>query len=441
MTCLNATPGRAVSNVGMKPRPTVDPRPPAPKDSIPDAGKVIQVLAWLMVGGVGVGLVFAVQATGLARFFGAAGVVAAVAGAASACGALVGFVFGIPRSLQGAGTAAAAPGSEPAVGQAGAPSTAPAGSGHDAHYGANTSLEQISDWLTKILVGVGLTQLTQLPGALESYATYIGGALPGMTGSAVFVGALTLHFTVCGFLAGYLWTRLKLGEALSKADVLTRAEFEREKKSNEVALQLVEQQLHRGMPPPDPGALSAAIAGADDLYRAHIYELARRERKDAENRKDPARIARTVPIFKALIARNPDRFHQNYGQLGYALLTCDPPDYDGCEANLTRAIELRGDWSKFGYPLYELTRAISRILRARGTDGRPARIDSAQQAPILADLAALTHVRWTEMDEDQQALVRDWAAANGVTAQIDAQTQGEMLRSAAKSPSKPSGPE
>ena len=415
----------------MKNPPPADTKGFVSNDSIPDAGKVIQILAWLMVGGVGVGLVFAIQAAGLGRFFGAVGVVAAVAGAASACGALVGFVFGIPRSLQGSGggSTAAASGSVTGAGEAGAASASQPNSRNDAHYGANTSLEQISDWLTKILVGVGLTQLTQLPGALESYAAYIGAALPGMTGSAVFVGAFTLHLTVCGFLAGYLWTRLKLGEALSKADVLTRTEFEREKKSNEVALQLVEQQLHRGMPPPEAKRLSDAIASADDLYRAHIFELARRERKDGEDRKDPARIARTIPIFKALITRNSDKFHQNYGQLGYALLTSDPPDYDGCEANLTRAIELRGDWGKFGYPLYELSRAFCRILRARGTDGKPTRADAGLKLLILADLKVLTNVRWGEMDSTMQALVHDWAAVNDATMQIDAQTHGEMLRS------------
>src|SRR5690349_18031210 len=66
-----------------------------------------------------------------------------VAGAAFLGGALLGFLFGIPRLL--ANDAAAPP--APAVGGASEP---PARS----PYAPNTNLEQISDWLTKILVGV-----------------------------------------------------------------------------------------------------------------------------------------------------------------------------------------------------------------------------------------------------------------------------------------------
>lgn len=56
-------------------------------------------------------------------------------------GVLVGFLFGIPRALQNAGTGGAE-----------------AGWGR---YSTNTNLEQISDWLTKILVGVGLVELAR----------------------------------------------------------------------------------------------------------------------------------------------------------------------------------------------------------------------------------------------------------------------------------------
>jgi len=38
-------------------------------------------------------------------------------------------------------------------------------------YSGNTNLEQISDWLTKILVGVGLTQLREIPGQVQRLAT------------------------------------------------------------------------------------------------------------------------------------------------------------------------------------------------------------------------------------------------------------------------------
>jgi hypothetical protein len=83
------------------------------------------------------------------RTFGLSAVVALAAGAA---GGLVGFLFGIPvRWTQERAEAE--------------------GSGTELPYRGNTSLEQISDWLVKILVGVGLAQLTAAGPALVSSLT------------------------------------------------------------------------------------------------------------------------------------------------------------------------------------------------------------------------------------------------------------------------------
>src|SRR5262245_38208292 len=75
-----------------------------------------------------------------------------LAGGGLLIGGLFGFLFGIPRSLQ-----------RPSVkgdGSGGA-SDKPEGPQSPA-YRPNTNLEEISDWLTKILVGVGLTQISRL---------------------------------------------------------------------------------------------------------------------------------------------------------------------------------------------------------------------------------------------------------------------------------------
>jgi hypothetical protein len=93
-----------------------------------------------------------------------------LAAAAAAVGALLGFLFGIPRSVQetGPATAVTTPGAaeERIAYERGA-------------YEVNTNLEQISDWLTKILVGVGLIQLGSLTGPLgrlvDSIAAGFGG--------------------------------------------------------------------------------------------------------------------------------------------------------------------------------------------------------------------------------------------------------------------------
>jgi hypothetical protein len=81
-----------------------------------------------------------------------------VAGAAFLGGALLGFLFGIPRSLAVEATPAGTTAEPVEAGQ------------RAALYRSNTNLEQISDWLTKILVGVGLVELggsLSRPGALS----------------------------------------------------------------------------------------------------------------------------------------------------------------------------------------------------------------------------------------------------------------------------------
>ncbi len=49
-----------------------------------------------------------------------------------------------------------------------------------AKYGANTNLTDISDWLTKIIVGVGLVQLGKIRGQLKDAANFVAGGLVGI---------------------------------------------------------------------------------------------------------------------------------------------------------------------------------------------------------------------------------------------------------------------
>lgn len=76
----------------------------------------------------------------------------AVSIASTMVGALLGFLFGIPRSLQ------QQPAGPPTASDAGQqPDGKPRLAGLQA-FRNNTSLEEISDWLTKIIIGIGLVQ-------------------------------------------------------------------------------------------------------------------------------------------------------------------------------------------------------------------------------------------------------------------------------------------
>ncbi|MFD0529440.1 hypothetical protein ACFQ1I_25210 [Kitasatospora arboriphila] len=123
-------------------------------------------------------------------------------------GGLLGFLFGIPKLLTSG--AAAHPDDQSAT--------------STASYAPNTNLEQVSDWLTKILLGAGLTQIGTLPRRSRELGEALAPAVGGGPGAAGFAAALSVYFTVLGFLAGWLLTRLLLARALSAADRQTLAD-------------------------------------------------------------------------------------------------------------------------------------------------------------------------------------------------------------------------
>ena len=64
--------------------------------------------------------------------------------------------------------------------------------GKAAEYRVNTNLEQISDWLTKILVGVGLVQLGAIIDSLGDLADFLGPALGNDVTGPPFAVALVV---------------------------------------------------------------------------------------------------------------------------------------------------------------------------------------------------------------------------------------------------------
>ncbi len=86
----------------------------------------------------------------------------------------------------------------------------------------NSNLEQVSDWLTKIIVGVTLVQFRGLLDAfsntVESYVGAFGGEA---SQDRLMASAILVFFPVFGFLASYLGTRTMvtiLLEAISSTD-------------------------------------------------------------------------------------------------------------------------------------------------------------------------------------------------------------------------------
>lgn len=148
-----------------------------------------------------------------------------------ASGALIGFLFGIPRIadrdavLAGPAVAAPADGAPDRAGQRQEASSTRSARAKQ-NSGINSNLVEVSDWLTKIIVGVGLVELKQLPGYAKSLAAFMADSLvasstqphPSMATLTSVAGALGLGFGVLGFITGYLMTRIFLAIIMNDSD-------------------------------------------------------------------------------------------------------------------------------------------------------------------------------------------------------------------------------
>jgi hypothetical protein len=160
-----------------------------------------------------------------------------------AVGGLLGFIFGVPRAptltsltepkytrpsrATGASGTIAEAGPSGATGSSGAsgPSGATGGSGTRATAGSgassteppyqpNSNLEEISDWLTKILVGMGLSQWPAIKSQLKTVMTLLANGIGGENAQPLALG-IVMYFGTIGFLAVYLLTRLFISSALA----------------------------------------------------------------------------------------------------------------------------------------------------------------------------------------------------------------------------------
>jgi hypothetical protein len=157
-----------------------------------------------------------------------------------ALGGIAGFLFAVPRSRSrgrtesgpaspaatGGGTAApanqaaavlqqpqpqgpavqGAPAPAPA-----APATPPAAVQPSEQQGDETPIEQIADWLTKIIVGLGLANIKDMPGLMGRWAWYVAGGI-AVQGPAAqsFAMALIIYFVILGFMGCYVLTQIFL---------------------------------------------------------------------------------------------------------------------------------------------------------------------------------------------------------------------------------------
>jgi hypothetical protein len=131
--------------------------------------------------------------------------------AAMLTGIFAGFILGVPKLVSS--------------GQLTVPAGTPS---------PNTNLGEISDWITKLLLGAGLVSLTHLGGPAARLIDDVASGLydatghpAGAAGAKVLAGAVLISFTVLGVVEGYVltstWYPRKLQQLADSAAAVEQA--------------------------------------------------------------------------------------------------------------------------------------------------------------------------------------------------------------------------
>lgn len=377
-------------------------------------------------------------------FLGVATYALSIALAALIIGIFLGFLFGIPRTLSGN-----APSTPQRGRKAVRKQTTDGGVAADLdldeseaaggpNFGVNTNLEQISDWLTKIMVGVGLTQIGDLPRATRTLAKALEPGFGEIPGAGTLGVLIVIFFSVCGFLIGYLWTRIYLTKEFVHAEMEATARLaakvstmesanaqvvaalssvEAQPDKDAIALNLVQKQLEPavGDRPVDQEGLNQALLAGSPALKVQVFYAARKLRKDGKRtpREQDAAL-RVIPIFRALtVCDVASCYHRTHAQLAYALLDQRKSDLRGAIAEIEEAIAIRDRCEKTGYGNYEIFRAVCRMRLMDEEPDEAGRV--LLKAQIVADLKRAARSDLDYVREEEKVV--DWMDAQGISEQ------------------------
>jgi hypothetical protein len=309
-----------------------------------------------------------------------------IAGAFFISGLLVGFLFGFRPTAQNLGDQSSNERPHPV-----------------------TNLEEIADWLTKLLLGAGLVELTHMRAPLRDLVHFIARGVEvsptQKEGNPAISLAIIGFFFASGILYGYLWTRyeLSLTSDAQPADAS--------------ALALVDRWLNQTTISDDRTRLEMvnAIKSAQLPTQMKIFLQAEQYRKASTE----DRNARSLPIFQTLVEADPHEvFHRNRGQYALALMGRQKdPHAPGIEWNaalnlLNKAIWIRDGSGETGWRDYEFARAVCQIhLDMNFKNGQPS--DADETPSILADLEKAKDVPQMARDLiDKAKVIADWRRHN-----------------------------
>ncbi len=371
------------------------------RDEARDIARVATFLGLVVLAALILNIVYAVWAVGV-RFGGCLGWALALA----LVGILVGFLFGIPRVLQHSGRAAPAAQGGQGQGQAAA---ADASNDRDRDYEqrVNTNLEEISDWLTKIIVGLGLVQLKEVPSYIVSLANTIAPSLGEITRANVSAAAaMAVFYPVAGFLFGYLVTRLYVQGAFARADV----DATKYALHADVDVRVAALEAGQSLAIARAGAIAAVSAGGgatataaaasradpkqglaeltklgDEYMSVKLKDYSDRLQKKNELADAMYRVVRTYQIPKQDLAQ---RRNEPF-LLALALAVIASPEYGDLEWILNSTAKLTRSHVR-----YQTVIALATLSRANliGRDDRPRVLELLKQFRMNADEPLLRQI-------------------------------------------------
>ena len=192
-----------------------------------------------------------------------------IAGAFYGVGGLTGFLFGIPKMIQNNHIEANSLGE------------------NESNVAHNDNLVQISDWLTKIIVGVGLTQLNYIAPALYEVGKKLGTTILGFdhrgnddfgTNTSI---AIILYFTILGFMMVYTWTRLHFYRVL-KLDLIKVINRTKEE-LNVTATELLKVEVEKQNAKTELDAIVTTLPDVAQTIKENQIKI----RKDEDSESDP----------------------------------------------------------------------------------------------------------------------------------------------------------
>lgn len=282
-------------------------------------------------------LFFPFQAASLGAYFSVFTTGLLFAAAFLALGSLAGFLFGIPYANQ---AESPRPTEETET-------ILPEGQKKQAAesifkpYRPNTNLEQISDWLTKILVGVGLVQLSQAPDALQTFSQMVAPALGGWKGSGFFSVAILIYFMVLGFLLLFLWTRVNLPLLYAQSDLDQTLAYVR-KESREAGKvdgeKLAQEQLVNLYSPVSVPAATRDLGPREAADQKHLLWV---DDQPVNNQNEIRILEDTLPVAVETSPSTQDALEKLNGAK-YDLIISDLGRPEGRRAGLDLLSQLRG---------------------------------------------------------------------------------------------------